>query len=98
MSNRGLLTLNAALLLALGAVVWGQAARAQNANVPDGARARGNYTMISGRTLAGGSDAVYVLDGTNQELVALRWDAAKQGLAGIGYRNLSADSKAAPAR
>lgn len=97
-SNRGLLVLNGVLALLLGAVVWGQNAIAQNANIPAGARGRGEYTMIAGRTLAGSSDAIYVVDGTNQELVALRWDGAKQGLAGIGYRNLAADAKTAPAR
>jgi hypothetical protein len=96
--NGPLLTLNIVLVLMLAGVWWGQSAGAQNANVPQGARARGEYTMVAGRTLSGGSDAVYVLDGSNQELLALRWDAAKQGLAGIGYRSLSGDAKAAPAR
>ncbi len=96
--NGPLLVLNVALLLTLAAVWAGQSAGAQNANVPLGSRARGEYTMVAGRTLSGGSDAVYVLDGSTQELVALRWDPTKQGLAGIGYRSLSTDAKAAPAR
>ncbi|MCX5689359.1 MAG: hypothetical protein NTV94_06155 [Planctomycetota bacterium] len=97
-ANRPLLVLNLALLAALLGLMYIPGAQAQNANTPAGSRNRGDYTMISGRTNAGGADAIYVLDSANQELVALRWDAAKQSLTGIGYRNLSADAKSVPGR
>lgn len=96
--NRRLLALNLALLAALLVSMYIPGAVAQNANTPAGARNRGEYTMISGRTNSGGADAIYVLDSANQELVALRWDGARQSLVGIGYRNLSADAKSVPGR
>jgi len=98
-SNRSLVVLNAALLAGLAVVMWSQTAGAQNsAERPASGRNRGEYTMISGRTNAGGADAIYVLDAANQEVIALRWDVAKQSLIGIGYRNLTADSKSVPGR
>jgi len=96
--QRPLLLLNLCLLAAVVVTFWGGDAGAQNANVGDGGRARGDYTMISGKTISGGADAIYVLDAANQELVALRWDSGKQALSGIGYRNLNADAKSSPGR
>lgn len=61
-------------------------------------RARGEYTMVSGRTSSGGAHVVYVLDSANQEMIALRWDQAKSSMAGIGYRNLSSDGQTNPGR
>ncbi len=92
-SNRRLLvTLNVALLCALGAVTWwGSYAQAQSQR----ARARGEYTMIAGRTSSGGPAAIYLVDSSNQELVALRWDTGKQALVGLGYRNMAGDGRAA---
>jgi hypothetical protein len=55
-------------------------------------RARGEYTLVSGRLNSGGPQAIYVLDSSNNELIALRWDPSRQTLAGIGYRNLSSDT------
>ncbi len=63
-----------------------------------GGRARGEYTMVSGKTNAGGPHAIYVLDSANQEMVALRWDPARRVLGVIGYRNLSGDANAKPGR
>jgi hypothetical protein len=94
--RRGLLVLNAALLAALALLTWGPAAIGQNAQA--GARARGDYTMIAGRTIAGGPAAVYIVDSANQELVALRWDQSKQQMVGMGYRNLQGDARAIPGR
>lgn len=68
------------------------AAHAQNQGQPP--RARGEYTLLSGRLTIDGPHAVYVLDSSNQELVALRWDQSRQMLMGIGYRNLSTDTSA----
>lgn len=96
--NRPLLVLNLLLVAVLVAVTWTPPADAQNAAPPREGRIRGDYTMVSGRVNAGGSDAVYVLDAANRELIALRWDSAKQSLTGIGYRDLDADGKSSPGR
>ncbi|MBS0197549.1 MAG: hypothetical protein JSR77_12405 [Planctomycetes bacterium] len=99
-SNRALVLLNLGLLCALTWLALSHSARAQNAapKAENTGRPRGDYTMVSGRVSAGGSDAIYILDTNNQELVALRWDTAKQSLAGIGFRDLNADGKLAPGR
>jgi hypothetical protein len=57
-------------------------------------RARGDYTMVSGRIQGSNTHALYLVDAANQELVALRWDIGRNGLIPIGFRSLSADSKA----
>ncbi|HYE60775.1 MAG TPA: hypothetical protein VD997_02165 [Phycisphaerales bacterium] len=92
--RRGLIAINAALLATLGAITFAPLATAQP-GVGAG-RARGQYTMVSGRTMSGGADAVYIIDSSNQELIALRWDTGKQSLMGLGYRNLSGDGATAP--
>lgn len=89
-----LVVLNAALF-GLLAVALAMPAGAQNSGTP---RARGEYTMISGRTNSGGNNAVYIVDSVNQEMIAVRWDTGRKSFTGIGYRNLDADSKAQPGR
>jgi hypothetical protein len=64
----------------------------------DNSRARGDYTMVAGRTNQGGPSVVYIVDSSNQELVALRWDQTKKVMAGVGYRSLSNDSRGAKTR
>jgi hypothetical protein len=80
----GLLALNGALLLVLGAVTFGPSADAQ-------ARTRGEYTMVAGRANGAASSAVYIVDTVNQELIALTYDPNAKRVSGIGYRNLAAD-------
>ncbi len=94
---RRLIVLNAALLAVVLAMVVLNPADASGEQ-PVTVRARGEYTMVSGRTSQGNVSAVYVLDAANQEMVALRWDANKKSFVGIGYRNLDADSKSQPGR
>jgi hypothetical protein len=82
---RGLLALNAALLAVLAAVTFGSSADAQF-------RARGNYTMVAGNVKGSNTAAIFVVDTTNQELVAARYDRTNLQLVGVGYRNLAADA------
>jgi hypothetical protein len=89
-ANRGLIALN--LLLVAG--LAGSLALAQ----PGAPRARGDYTMVAGKTTTGSRDAVYVLDTTNREMVAIRWDNTKRTFQGIGYRRFDADAAAAGGR
>ena len=92
--HRGLIVLNAVLLLVLGAIALGPKAGAQNAI----ARAPGSYTMIGGRMNGGVANAVWIVDGTNQELVAIRWDTSRSRLDGLGFRDIVADGKAQAGR
>ncbi|MGE3107198.1 MAG: hypothetical protein AB7G11_02865 [Phycisphaerales bacterium] len=90
LSRARLVAVNVMLLSALLVLVLIPATGAAPAQ-PD--RARGDYTMVSGRFQGGNTHALYLIDGANQELVALRWDIARNGLVPIGYRNLAADAK-----
>ena len=81
----GLLAVNGALLLVLGGVTFMPRAEAQP-------RARGTYTMVDGRANGAAGGVVYIVDTTNEELVAVTWDPNQKVLSGIGYRNLAADA------
>lgn len=91
---RGLLAANAALLLLLGAVTLAPTAGAQRA----ANRAPGDYTMVAGRIQGGSSNAVYIVDSANQEMIAVRWNIGAKSLDGVGYRDLSADAQMSPGR
>jgi hypothetical protein len=84
---------NAGLLLALGAAVVVPTALARQPG-----RARGAYTMLNGTIQGGNSDAIYVVDSANQEMMVLRWNDGRNSLEGIGYRSLSADATSQPGR
>lgn len=83
-------------LLLLGALAWVTIEPA--AIGQDGARARGSYTLVGGEIPGGTSNAIYVLDASNGEMIALRWDQSRRSLVGIGYRDLAADTEAVPGR
>ncbi len=80
----GLIALNAALLAVLAAVTFAPDAIAQH-------RSRGKYAMVTGGVTGSLSSAVYIVDTTNQELIALNYDPSSKRLKGIGYRNLESD-------
>ncbi len=92
-TRTGLLIVNVALLLALGMVVLSSRAGAEG----QPGRPRGEYVMVSGRVQGAPSNAIYILDTVNQELLAVRWNAGNKRLVGVGYRNLAADMQAANA-
>ena len=101
--SRGLIVLNMALLMLLAAITLAPASNAQRGNVGTNpgagvGRARGEYTMVSGRVTGGSSNAVYVVDANNQELLSLLWNQSGRGLDVIGYRDLHADATAQPGR
>jgi len=89
--RRGLVAANVGLLCGVGILALARGAQGQSPQPVN--RARGEYTMVAGRTNLGGPAAVYIVDGTNQEMVALRWDQSKQVLVGVGYRNLAGDNR-----
>lgn len=96
-SPRSLLVMNAALLILLAGVTVTQSiAQPGDTSI---ARARGDYTMVAGKSNIGGGTVAYVVDGANQEVIALKWDQTKQQMLGVGYRSLGGDTKtSAPAR
>lgn len=98
----GLIALNLGLLGVLGLVSLGPDASAQptsgQASPSQPTRARGDYTMVAGEIRAGNASAIWLMDKSNQELVAVRWDEGRKILDGIGYRSLIDDAKAPPSR
>lgn len=92
-----LVVLNLVLLSVLALITLSPPADAQLSS-PDAPRARGEYTLVGGETQSGNTNAIYVLDTANRELVALRWNASTSTLEGIGYRNLAQDVFAEPDR
>ncbi len=90
-----LVALNAVLVLAIGAVVLEPRATAQQ-QTPS--RAAGQYMLVGGEVRSGNTNAVFVIDTANREMVALRWVDGRNVLEGIGYRNLADDLKQQPQR
>ncbi|MDX9911327.1 MAG: hypothetical protein RBS39_05810 [Phycisphaerales bacterium] len=88
--SRPLIVLNVVLLGVLGVVTLAPRADAQ----AGAGRGRGTYTMVAGTAQTGNSDVTYIIDGANQELVAVRWDGSRKELKGVGYRDVQTDSKA----
>jgi len=90
---RGLICLNAALVGVLGLVTLQPSASAQAGN-----RAAGQYTMVGGQMNSGSSNAVWIVDAVNREMVVVRWDQGGRALEGIGYRSIVDDQFANPSR
>lgn len=86
---RAAIAVNAVLLAALALVTLQPAATAQPA--PASERPRGQYLLVGGDLATGSSNAVWITDTVNQELLAVRWDTSRNRLQGLGYRNLRSD-------
>jgi len=80
----GLLVLNGLLLATLGSVVFGPLATAQD-------RRRAEYVATSGTIKGADAAAVWIVDQTNLELIAVIWDGNAGRIVGLGYRDLVAD-------
>jgi hypothetical protein len=82
---RGLIVLNAVLLIVLAAVTLGSRVQAQT-------RGRGEYTMVAGGVNGANAAVAYIVDVANQEMIAVTYNQNTKLLEGIGYRNLAADA------
>ncbi len=95
----GLVGLNGALLVALALVTFspGAAGQQRGAAAPPAAPARnpGDYTLLGGRVQGQSSEAIYILDAVNREIVAVSWDQSRRTLGPIGFRDLNIDAQAA---
>lgn len=85
-SIRGLLILNAALLGVLAVVSVGPSVGAQ------ADRMRGDFTMVAGGVNGSDADAVYIIDTTNQRMIAATYERNNNRMQGIGFRDLAADA------
>ena len=85
-SLRGLIVLNVALLIVLAAVTFGASVHgAQN-------RGRGEYTMVAGGGSGTDASIIWIVDVSNQEMIAMMYNPNTKVLDGVGYRSLSADA------
>jgi hypothetical protein len=82
---RILIAANVAALGALALVELSAPARAQSN------RPRSSYTAASGRVANSEVAALFVVDETTQEVLAVQWDPQAKQLKGLGFRNLAAD-------
>lgn len=82
----GLIAVNGALLAALVFVTFSLPLKAQ------GFRARGNYHAVSGSVPGWDAGVIYVVDETNQQLIALTFNPNTKALQGVGARDLARDA------
>jgi len=92
--HKGLVAVNAGLLVVLAGVVVTPMAFGQKA----ANRGRGDYTMVTAKILGAEQDGLYIVDSANQEMVCLQFDRSRQAMKFIGYRDLGADVRAASTR
>jgi len=84
--TRLLIAANIAALGALGVVELSAPAGAQ------AARPRSTYTAAAGRVAGTEAHALYIVDETTQEVIAVQWDPQSKQLKGLGFRNLAVDA------
>jgi hypothetical protein len=89
-SLAALVSLNGVLLAALAWIEWSPGAQAQSMS-----RTRSSYAMTGGTLMGVSQGVIYVINETDQELVALMWNERTKQFQGLGYRNLAADLSAA---
>ena len=83
---RGLLAINAALLMVMAIVTFAPSAGAQ------AGRARGEYLMVSGYINGSEPQVVFIVDAINQQMVAVRYRQDLKVLEGVSARNLRTDA------
>lgn len=84
--------LNASLVGVLGLAVLAPLGGA-GAQPDASKRGRGNYTMVGGEYTGGSSNAIFIVDAQNQEMVAVFWSQSKKTLLPLGYRDLAEDAR-----
>lgn len=54
--------------------------------------------MVSGAFFGSQADAVFIVDATNREMAAVRWDPSSRSVRLAGYRDLARDADERPGR
>jgi hypothetical protein len=54
--------------------------------------------VVVGKIVGGNANAIYILDASNQEVLAARWNESSKAIDVLGYRDLQADAQASPNR
>ncbi len=91
-NHRALLVLNGTLLGVLGLAALAPLSGA-GAQPDTNRRGRGNYTMVGGEYTGGSSNAIFIVDAQNQEMVAVFWSQSQKTLMPLGYRDLAEDAR-----
>jgi len=81
-----LVVVNGLLLAVLAGVVFGPRATAQE-------RRRAEYAMTSGTIKGADASAIWIVDQTNLDLIAIIWDGNAGRIVGLGYRDLTNDAQ-----
>ena len=84
-SRKGLIALNALLLVAFAAVSFVPESIAQTPR-------SGHYIAIPAKVNGVTSGVVYIVDTAQQELVAVTWDHNNNRISTLGYRNIKTDA------
>lgn len=92
---RALVTLNGVLLVVLAVLTLAPGSATAQSRTP---RAHGQYAIVGGTIQGRTSAAVFVVDASNEEMVALLWDSSRRRYQAVGYRDLRADREAADRR
>jgi len=79
--HKALITANVLLLAALAAVTLTPGAGAQSAQD----RTRGSYTITTGDLRGSSADSIFIVDSSNQQIVALRYNDSNKELVGIDF-------------
>jgi len=87
-TQAGLVIINVCLLIVLAFVTF------ENASVAQASRAN-RYIALPGSVNGLSSGVVYILDTSQQELVAITWDHNEQRLVPLGYRPVAKDAETA---
>lgn len=80
-----LVVANVVALGFLATIELSAAARAQ-------IRPRGTYSAATGRIEGTETNALYIVDESTQELIAVQWDPRTKQMKGLGYRNMVTDT------
>lgn len=86
--RNGLIALNVMLLVVFAAVSFVPESVAQTTPA-------GNYIAVPAKVNGVTSGVVYIMDTTQQELVAVTWDHNNNRIAPLGYRNIKTDTTSA---
>ena len=88
--RNGLLWLNGALLIVLGAVALSPSAMGQRAS-----RTQGEYAVVGGAVQGLSGQGLYVIDARNNEIAAFYWDQSRKVFQPMGYRDMAQDMRRA---
>ncbi len=91
MKNRStvsLVVLNAVLVVVLATITLVPMATAQ---APATARSTGRYVLLSGTVQNVYPGVVYIVDDTNQEIVAVQYNETTKSFLGMGFRDIKSD-------